>query len=285
MMAEDEELGRRCAAQSVSRKVVESRSRLGFTKVRTLYCVAFEASDRDEHVIEVAVRFALAGRSTLLTVDGEPVVKKSGRGRFEYGWARRGHAYVLREARAARPDDSDVFELLVDDKTYKNGRDAGAKGDLARTDSDDSNHGRGRERKGEPAEAKAPAVRHFTFNGSPKAAHPAPAPGAAPPSPAPEPKAAAAARHWRLNRPGEAKAISNRVEYAPKAAAKGDDDDEGDTYETRLSELIGAPDDGDDDDDAAADVRNFTRLVSSPTRREGGGFYSLLNEVRASEFV
>ena len=83
MMAEDEELGRRCAAQSVSRKVLESRSRLGFTKVRTLYCVAFEASDRDEHVIEVAVRFALAGRSTLLTVDGEPVVKKSGRGRFE----------------------------------------------------------------------------------------------------------------------------------------------------------------------------------------------------------
>ena len=133
MMAGDEELGRRCAAQSVSRKVLESLSRLGFTKVRTLYCVAFEASDRDEHVIEVAVRFALAGRSTLLTVDGEPVVKKSGRGLFEYGWARRGHAYVLREARAARPDDSDVFELLVDDKTYKNGRDAGAKGDLADT--------------------------------------------------------------------------------------------------------------------------------------------------------
>ena len=305
MMVEDAELERKCGDQNVSRSVKESKSRMGFTRARLLYWVGFEsAKDRDEHMIEIAVHFALSGRSILLKVDGEPVVKKTGKGLFEYGWARRGHAYLVRERERARPDDYDVFELLVDDKTYKSGGGGGGGGGGTRsraerkagdaaTDSDDSDHGRGRDGKDSAADAKQ--VRHFTFNHSPKALpEKSPAARGEPEAPAPSEPKRAPPRHWRLNRPGEAKAISNRIEVpSPKAPTKdsGDADgsEDGDAYETRLCELIGAADlddDNDDDDDAfASDVKAFTRLVSSPSRREGGGFYSLLSEVRQSEFV
>ena len=329
MMAEDEELELKGCEQKVSRAIRESKTRMGFSKVHVLWRVEFEATQRDGHIIDVLLQFGVSGRTVTLKVDNEPVVRFKGSSKFTYGWARNGHAYLLKERLKATSDEFDVFQLQIDDKTYKNANLASSMSESkheAATDSDDSDHGRRAGTKPDGAAARhftfnaaspkqvpektldAPAtplasappkkdprpsrdpdakpVRHFTFNSSsPKAtAGREPASDASAPAPAPPKSPKTPQRLWRMNRPGEAKAISNRIEARTATSpSKATDDD--DAYETRLCELIGAPDDDDDSVNFEADVDAFTRCVSTPSRRSGGGFYSLLSEVRATEMV
>ena len=284
-MVADEALGRKRCAHRVSRSVRTSKTRMGLTRARLLWWVEFEAEKRDGHMIEVAVAFSLAGYRTItLLVDRDAVVRKTGGGLFEYGWVRHGHAYLVKEAAKARSDAYDVFELGIDDQTYRDGgaadraaaeaKDGGGGG----TDTDDSDHGR---RAGRGADAKPP--RHFAFNTSPKKDRPqakddAPAPARAPP------KASPPGRLWRMNRPGEHPGIENRGELRRRSSSASKDGD-GDEYETRTAAIAGTYGDGDSDENATFDIDAFRRCISSPTRREGGGFYSLLCEVRTATSV